>query len=368
MPAFDGIYLDHNATTPAKPGVVEKMLETLAFPGNASAVHRAGRKARLLIEDSRQTLLRAINAENRDILVFTSGATEANNLVLQGLSTERVIVSAIEHPSVLNARSKKDILPVLSSGTVDLDALENMLSGSMRQTLVSVMLVNNETGVIQPIEDIALLTRKHGCLLHVDAVQAFGRMPVDIQKLKADFLTLSAHKMGGPQGIGCLVIANCNSLSPVLLGGNQEKNMRAGTENLAAICGFAKAAELIDISGFQMLATWRDRIEQRLLSIAPDVRIFGKDVPRVANTSMFSFAGLSSETQLIALDLAGICVSNGSACSSGTVKASHVLKAMGVSESLAQSSLRVSLGWNTTEKDVDLFIAEWQKIYQRVKK
>lgn len=360
------VYLDHNATTPAKPAVREIMLQTLALPRNPSSIHKAGRDARRLVEESRQTILTALNAGPRDVLVFTSGATEANNLALRGAGMERVIVSVIEHPSVLNAPAEKEIIPVLPSGIIDVAALDKMLEGNTRQTLISVMLVNNETGVIQPVEEITALARKHGALVHTDAVQAFGRIPVDIQKLGVDFLTLSSHKIGGPQGAGCLVIANCVAVAPQMKGGNQEKNLRAGTENIAGIAGFAKAIALSDIATTQKLSLWRDKIESALAAAAP-IRIFGKDAPRVCNTTMFSLPGASSEMQLIALDLAGICVSNGSACSSGTVKASHVLTAMGAAAGEAESSLRVSLGWDTTEKEVDFFINEWLKMYDRIK-
>lgn len=360
-------YLDHNATTPAKPAVIEVMQQIQGFPGNPSSIHKAGREARRLVEESRQPLASALNAGSRDVIVFTSGATEANNMVLAGAGMERVIVSAIEHPSVLNASIEKETLPVLPNGVIDLAALDRMLEGNTKQTLLSVMMANNETGVIQPIDQVVAIARKRGALVHTDAVQAFGRIPVDIQKLGVDFLTLSSHKIGGPQGVGCLVIANCVNIAPMIKGGNQEKSFRAGTENLTGIVGFSKAVEIADLAAYQKLAALRDRIENELTAAAPALKIFGKDAPRLANTTMFALPGASSETQLIALDLAGICVSNGSACSSGTVKASHVLKAMGVPESEAGSSLRVSLGWNTTEKDVELFISEWLKMYERVK-
>lgn len=361
------VYLDHNATTPPKDAVREIMQQTWAFPGNPSSVHKAGREARRLIEDSRQTLARALNAGARDVIVFTSGATEANNLAITGAGMERLIVSAIEHPSVLNAAAQKEIIPALPDGRIDVAALDRMLDGNTQQTLISVMMVNNETGVIQPIEDIVRIARKRGALVHTDAVQAFGRIPVDIQKLGVDFLTLSAHKIGGPQGMGCLVICNCLAVAPQMKGGNQEKNLRAGTENLAGILGFAKAVEAADIAEFEKLAIWRDKIETALTAAAPQLKIFGAESPRVANTTMFALPGATSEMQLIALDLAGICVSNGSACASGTVKPSHVLKALGADDALATSSLRVSLGWNTTEKEVDFFIAEWLKMYDRIK-
>lgn len=363
------IYLDHNATTPLKPAVRELMLETLAFPGNASSIHKAGRTARKRIEEARQQIMRLVNAGPKAIVIFTSGATEANNLVLKGAGCERVLVSAIEHPSVLNARQGQEIIPVLPSGLVDLAELDRLLEGNDRTTLISVMMVNNETGVIQPLDKIMEIAKRRGALVHTDAAQAAGRLPIDLQKMGVDYLTLSAHKMGGPQGAGCLILSNCVAVTPLLSGGNQEKNMRAGTENIAGIAGFGLAAELAvkEMAAFQKLSLLRDKIETELKKIAPAVRFFGQEAPRVANTTMFSLPGASSETQLIALDLAGICVSNGSACASGTVKPSHVLHAMGASDTEAGASLRVSLGWNSTEKDVECFLRKWGEIYERVK-
>ncbi len=371
MAFFDGIYLDHNATTPIKPVARDAMLAALDLPGNASAIHKAGRTARRMLEDARATVVRTFNLGARDIVVFTSGATEANNLVLRGSGLERLIVSATEHPSVLEtARTSGlavDVLPVLTSGVIDVDALAQLLAGNTQQTLISVMLVNNETGVIQPIDQIVALARKHGALVHTDAVQAVGRMALDVQKTGVDFVSISGHKIGGPQGIGALIIANCAVINAQITGGNQEKNLRAGTENLAAIMAMTAALDAIDIPASEKLSVWRDRIEQELSAAAPTLRVFGQDAPRVGNTTMFALPGVSSETQLIALDLAGICVSNGSACSSGTVKASHVLRAMGADDAAAGSSLRVSLGWNTTEDDITRFIAAWLKMYERVK-
>lgn len=362
------IYLDHNATTPLKPGVRDSMLEALDFAGNASSVHRIGREARRKLEESRETIRRCINAGPRDVVVFTSGATEANNMVMQGVATERMLVSAIEHPSILqSAPAEKEIIPVLPSGVIDLAALEKTLAGNTRQTLISVMMVNNETGVIQPVAAVVELARKHGALVHTDAVQAASRLPVDLQRLGVDFMTLSAHKIGGPQGSGCLIVANCAVVEPLIRGGGQEKNLRGGTENLAGIVGFAKAAELTDPAEFQKLAPLRDKIEAILQEHAPELRIFGQAEGRVANTSMMAIPGATSETQLIALDLAGICVSNGAACSSGTVKSSHVLRAMGADKDTASCALRVSLGWNTTETDVDTFIRKWIEMYDRIK-
>ncbi len=363
------IYMDHNATTPLKPAVRDVVIGLLDAPGNASSVHKSGRAARRVLEEARAQVAKLVNAGAQSVVVFTSGATEANNLVLKGAGVERVIVSAIEHPSVLNAGIAHDVIPVLSSGIIDVAALDKMLDGNTRTTLISVMLVNNETGVIQPIEAVMDVAKRRGALVHTDAAQGAGRIPLDLQKLGVDYMTLSAHKIGGPQGAGCLILANCVTVAPQISGGNQEKNMRAGTENLAAIAGFGVAAELAaaDMPAFQSLAVLRDRLETELKKIAPALRVFGEDAPRVANTSMFALPGASSETQLIALDMAGICVSNGSACASGTVKASHVLKAMGVPDAAAGAALRVSLGWNSTEKDVECFLREWEKLYARIK-
>ena len=367
MEHFDGTFLDHNATSPLRPEVRESMSQWLGFPGNASSIHKAGREARKRIEEARATIAQMLNTGARDVIVFTSGATEANNMVIKGSGMERVIVSSIEHPSVLQAAHNAELIPALPSGLIDLAALDKMLEGNTRQTLVSVMMVNNETGVIQPVDEVVKIARKRGALVHTDAVQASGRVAVDIQALGVDFLTLSAHKMGGPQGMGCLVVANCVGVAPLLSGGNQEKSLRAGTENLAAIIGFARAAQLVDVEEYRKLGVLRDKLEKELRAMVPGLKIFGFDAPRVHNTSMFALPGASSETQLIALDLAGICVSNGSACSSGTVKPSHVLKAMGASDAECAASLRVSLGWNSTTKDIDYFLAKWGEMYQRVK-
>jgi cysteine desulfurase len=367
------IYLDHNATTPLKPAVKALMLQKLGpadnVPGNASALHKAGRSSRRDIEAARGQIAKLVNAGPQAVIIFTSGATEANNLALKGCGVERVLASAIEHPSVLQARAGAEIIPVLPSGVIDIAALDKMLEGNQKQTLISVMLVNNETGVIQPLDKVVEIARRRGALVHADAVQAAGRFALDLQKLGVDFLTLSSHKIGGPQGAGCLILSNCASVAPQIQGGGQEKNMRGGTENVAAIAGFGLAAELAaqDIAAFQKLAALRDRLEAELKKIASGVIIFGREAPRVANTSMFALPGASSETQLIALDLAGVCVSNGSACSSGTVKASAVLKAMSVADDIANCALRVSLGWNSTEKDIDVFIQKWAEVYARVK-
>lgn len=349
--------------------MVKKAMEAaLDLPGNASSTHKAGREARRLIEAARAQVASLVDAGPRAVIVFTSGATEANNMALRGSGCERVIVSAIEHPSVLSTPGI-EITPILADGTLNVFALDKMLEGNDRPTLLSVMLVNNETGIIQPVEAVVEIAKRRGALVHCDAVQAAGRIQVDIQKLGVDYLSLSAHKMGGPQGAGCLIMANCVNVSPLLLGGGQEKGLRAGTENVAAIAGFGMAAELAiqDMAKMQLLAALRDELEQKLSQFAPDIRFFGKDASRVSNTSLFAVPGMPAEMQLIALDMEGVFVSNGSACASGTVKTSHVLAAMGVTGGEAQCAIRVSLGWNSTAEDVECFLAAWEKMHARVK-
>lgn len=367
------LYLDHNATTPMKPGARDAMLDVMESPSNPSSVHKYGREARRVIEDAREQVARLLNTGTEGI-VFTSGATEANNQALRCAPVERVLVSAIEHPSVLKAREDAEIIPVDENGIVKIDELDKMLAADDRPALVSVMLVNNETGVIQDVTAVVEIAKKHGALVHTDAVQAMGRIPVDAEELGADLLSISAHKIGGPQGVGALIIPSCAheaclNIAPLLRGGGQEKYRRAGTENTAGIAGFGKAAELAgqDMKDYQKLSALRDRIESEMTGTDPRVVIYGTGAQRVANTTLAALPGVPSETQMIALDLAGVAVSNGSACSSGSVRPSHVLQAMGVSEDTAGSTLRISLGWTTTEKDVENFLQVWKTMYERVK-
>lgn len=355
------LYLDHNATTPLRPKARTAMMAAFDFAGNASAPHRLGREARRLIDQARAILLQSLNADARAVCVFTSGATEANNMVLRGSGVEQIFVSAIEHPSVLRAAPDARVLPVTAAGVIDLEALEQALKTIDRSTLISVMMVNNETGVIQPIAEVVTLARRYGALVHTDAVQAYGRMPIDLQALGVDYITLSSHKIGGPQGAGAIIMANCVSVAPLILGGSQEKGLRSGTENVAAISGFGAAIQAA-LEAEQNLSVLRDRIEAAL----PDACFFGREAPRIGNTTLFAVPGVPSENLLLALDLEGICVSNGSACASGTVRSSHVLAAMGVDPALAQGAVRISLGWDTTDHDIDLFIDSWRRVYGRI--
>lgn len=357
-------YLDYNATAPLRPAVMEAMTDTLAMTGNASSVHRSGRHARRVIEAARRQVAALVGADPGRV-VFTSGGTESNNLGFASLPG-RPLVSAIEHPSVLRAAGEGATVPVDADGTIDLEALERLLS-SGGPALVSVMAANNETGVLQPIAEAARIAHGAGALFHCDAVQAAGRIDLDMTALGVDAITLSAHKLGGPQGVGCLIFRDDRVPSPLLKGGAQEKGWRAGTENVAGIVGFGVAAEeaAADLQRMASLAAMRDRLERAALAAVPVAAVFGADAPRVATTTCLAMPGVASETQVIALDLAGVEVSAGAACSSGKVHRSHVLDAMGVPERLAASAIRISLGWASSEADVDAFLAAWEATYAR---
>ena len=365
-------YLDWNASAPIYPEVVEAMSKALLEGGNASSVHCEGRNAHGAIEAARDQVAQLINANPRDI-VFTSGGSEANSLALSGLvgngSIDRIFISAVEHPSVIACAKLQGVqvstIPVDANGIVELDALEACLTKSAsisEKILVSVMSANNETGVIQPIEDIVKLAHAHGCLVHCDAVQALGKIPVDFAASGVDLMSLSAHKIGGPQGAGALVVRSSIVLSPMFKGGGQELSRRAGTENLSGIVGFGLAAELIgrDNSGRE-ISGLRNHLESEIRKIRSDAVIFGEDQKRLPNTTCVAVRGATAEALLIMLDLSGIAVSSGSACSSGKVATSHVLSAMGVDDAIAKTAIRISCGRTTTAEDVDNFLNAWAK-------
>ncbi len=351
-------YLDHNATSPLRPVVKEAMRAAMDVDGNASSVHREGRAARKLLDDSREIIARELGVI-APMIIFTSGGSEANNVAIKSAPVERILVSAIEHPAVIEAAkaSGKSVVyvPVTTDGVVDLKALAELLVGS--KALVSVMLANNETGVIQPIREIVSLAQAHGALVHTDAVQAFGKMPVNFGLLGVDMMTIAAHKVGGPTAIGALVVRDGLPLEPLVHGGGQELRRRAGTENLVAIAGFAAVAKENHLS----IKVLRDQLEEALESAV----IFGGDAPRLPNTTYFSQPGMSAETLLMNFDLEGVAVSSGSACSSGKVTKSHVLTAMGIAPELAKGAIRVSLGWNTTSEHIEHFITVWRKLLAR---
>jgi cysteine desulfurase len=354
-------YLDWNATAPLRPEAAAAVASALALGGNPSSVHGRGRVARQLVEESRAAVA-ALAGAPADAVVFTSGGTEANHLALLGAGRERVLISAVEHSSVLQAAPEAERIPVDRDGLVDPAALAAMLDD--RPALVSVMLANNETGVIQPVAEIARSAHAHGALFHCDAVQAAGKMPLSLAAIGADFLTLSAHKIGGPAGIGALVMAPGAEVTPLLRGGGQERNRRAGTENLAGIAGFAAAAAACDPAEYGRVRALRDRLEAAL---PPEAIVIAAGAPRLPNTSAIAMPGVPAETQVIALDLDGVMVSAGAACSSGKVGPSHVLAAMGVAPDIADATIRVSLGWSTTDADIAHFLDSRTALYRRTR-
>jgi len=370
----DRIYLDWNATTPLRREAREAMAAAWDLQGNPSSVHAEGRQARRLVEDARASISGAVGALPRNV-IFTSGGTEANALALtpgvrrgSALPVKRLAVSAIEHASVLaGGRFPTDAIGTIAvtrSGVVDLDRLRATLEGGS-PALVSVMLANNETGAVQPVEEAAEIVHAAGGLLHVDSIQAFGKITFDINKMKADLVTLSAHKIGGPKGVGAVVLADgLVGFEPQLRGGGQELGRRAGTENVAGIAGFgaaAKAAMAALESDAIRLEGLRNRLESGLRQ-TPGAIVFSDDARRLPNTTLFTVPGLRAETAVIGFDLAGIAVSSGSACSSGKVQPSHVLEAMGFGPELAQGAVRLSLGWSTSEADIDRCLEAWRKL------
>jgi cysteine desulfurase len=378
------IYLDWNATAPLRPAARTAFVAALDRVGNPSSVHAEGRSARHLVETAREQVAALVGAQARNV-VFTSGGTEANALALtpqierpgHGAPLRRLLVSAIEHPSVRGggrfAHLAVEEIAVMPDGVVDLSALARRVAelGDGSDLLVSIMHANNETGVVQPVAAAAEIVHAAGGLLHVDAVQTAGRIPCDIKALGADLMTISGHKLGGPQGTGALVKASeaLHFADPLIKGGGQERGSRAGTENVAAIVGFgaaaAEAGEALTQEG-QGMAALRERLEGGLRAISSATVIFGAGAERLPNTTLFAVPGHKAEIALIALDLAGIAVSSGSACSSGKVAASHVLAAMGVAAELASGAIRVSLGRDTTAADIDGLITAWSKTVSRL--
>jgi cysteine desulfurase len=370
----DRVYLDWNATTPLRSEARAAMAAAWDLIGNPSSVHAEGRRARRLVEDARAAVAGAVGARPANV-VFTSGGTEANALALSpglhgvsGRPVERLLVSAIEHASVLaRGRFQADAvakIKVTRSGLVDIDHLRHLLA-SGPPALVSVMAANNETGAVQPVAEAAEIVHAAGGLLHVDAIQAFGKIPININGIAADLVSLSAHKIGGPKGVGALVATDgLSGLEPLLRGGGQERSHRAGTENVAGIAGFgaavAAALEAFE-SEVKQLENLRNRLELGLRE-TPGVIIFSDRAPRLSNTTLFTVPGMRAETAVIGFDLAGIAVSSGSACSSGKVQPSHVLEAMGFDLKLAQGAVRLSLGWSTSEADIDRCLEAWRKL------
>jgi cysteine desulfurase len=378
-------YCDHNATSPLRPQSRDAIAHALTIGGNPSSVHAAGRAAQAVVEEARELVAKLVGAKAAQV-IFTSGATESNSLALaaaiEGALLEgekpvritRLFVSAIEHSSVLKAAHRLvertaglrlEILPVTLDGVLDTEALRVALREGKGRTLVAVMAANNETGVIQPVAEISRLCREAGALLLLDAVTAAGKMDLDFAL--CDYMSVSAHKLGGAQGSGALIVAEGVPFAPQLVGGGQQKGLRAGTENLSGIAGFGAAAKAVANDGEERgrIKAVRDHFEKSLKAAIPNAVIFGENVSRLPSTSNVALPGLSGENIVIALDLDGVLVSSGSSCSSGKITPSHVLSAMGVDTALAGASLRVSFGWNSTLEDADAVVASLVRLNNR---
>jgi len=371
----DRLYLDWNASAPVLAEAREAAVAALVSGGNASSIHAEGRSSRAVVERARRALAARFGVP-ADRVIFTSGGTEANATALAhgvtgsgGRAMERLVVSAVEHPAVLSggrfSREDVTVVPVYGEGRVDLAALDDALAADPRPAMVSVMAANNETGVIQPLAAVAEVAERHGAVFHTDAVQAFGRVPD--AELVADLVSLSGHKIGAPAGVGALVRRSDLVVPPLVKGGGQERGARAGTENVSAIAGFAAALEgpVADPHAWVETAAARDDFEKALKARWPDARVFGEGAPRLPNTSLFSVGATAAEIALIGLDLAGVAVSSGAACSSGKVSVSHVLLAMGVPEALARTAIRASAGPIGAAADFERFLVALENVVVR---
>jgi cysteine desulfurase len=380
-PMTDRIYLDHNATTPPAPEAVEAMSRALREEfGNPSSVHAHGQRAKAALDEARTEVAKLVGAEPGDI-VFTGSGTESDNLAVRGVldaspsGRTRLVVTPVEHEAILNtakALSRRGatvtVLPVDANGVVQLSALDEVLGPDV--AIVSVMLANNETGVLQPVAELSRVARARRVPSHTDAVQAVGKIPVDVTALGVDLLTMAAHKLGGPKGVGALWIRRGTPVSAVITGGRQERSRRAGTENVPAIAGFGVAARLARArlaAEASRLTGLRDRLEAGILEAVPGTAVNGAGAPRVPNTTNIAFEKVEAESLLIALDLEGIAVSTGSACSSGTLEPSHVLRAMGLPQGRVQSSIRFSLGTTTTQEEIDRVLGVLPALVRRLR-
>lgn len=361
-------YLDYNASAPLRDEARAAMLAALDYCGNPSSVHAEGRKARAIVETARAQVAALVGANPAEV-VFTSGATEANATLFAG-TWDNIYVSNLEHLSVLApAAENAGRLHKVSAHGNGIAAVEEFAADVLRgdapgRAIVALQLANNETGVIQPVAETAEFARAHGIAVHCDAVQAAGRMAIDATALGADTLSLSSHKLGGPKGVGALIVRDGTALPTLVKGGGQERRRRGGTENVHAIAGFGAAAELArgDLARQAEIGALRNRLERAVLDMTPDAIIVGGAAQRLVNTSCIALPGRSAETLVIRFDLAGIALSSGSACSSGKVGQSHVLAAMGLPRERASSALRISLGPETTARDCDAFLDAWRSI------
>jgi cysteine desulfurase len=365
------IYLDYNATAPLHKNVIKKIqsLKSEDF-GNPSSVHKTGRNSKKIVEEVRRNILSILNAKNYD-LIFTSGATESNNLAIKGFIKKNNIKTIYsletEHASVVDVLKSLDIqkrfFKINANGTVNLNEIEELLSKETGQFLVSIMFANNESGIIHSIKDISKIVKKYNGIIHCDGVQSLGKIDIDLNDLDLDLFSISSHKIGGPTGIGALLISSRNNISPEIVGGGQEKNLRSGTENFLGILGFGEVInEVHNLSKIcnSEVKNNRDFLEANLKKLSNEIKIFGEDTNRLGNTCYFAYPSMTSENQVIALDQKGIFVSSGAACSSGKVEPSHVLKAMKVDDKYIHSAIRVSLGWDSTKDQIETFLNVWK--------
>lgn len=343
------------------------MVDALGPPANASSVHGFGQAARFKVEQARGHVAGLVGAKKEEV-IFTSGGTEANAMALLR-NAPQIITSAIEHVAVLDCAPSAHIIGVDQAGRIDLDALAAAAKNAPEGSIISIMMANNETGVIQPLEQVIKIAHAHGHLVHSDAVQAVGKFAINFHELGLDFMSVSAHKIGGPSGVGALIQREGLASYPRAHGGGQEKNRRPGTENTIGIIGFGAAAAascsaLMDGHDMANLSKWHRNFEAKILAAAPDAVVFGADAPRLANTTNISMPERTSEHLVMAFDLAGIAVSAGSACSSGKVKSSHVLSAMGATKDAA-AAIRISSGWDSNEDDFDRLAETWLNLYKQ---
>ncbi len=367
------IYLDHNATSPMLPEVKKSICKSLDFATNPSSIHYHGRNAKSMVEDAREKIANSLGIKlGRDDyeICFTSSGTEANNLLLHNFEDKEIAISITEHLSILETSKKNPsmiIIEVSKNGMIDLPSLTNALASMAPKSLVSIIFANNETGIVQDIKTISDIVHQQGMLLHSDCIQAFGKMPLNISELGLDFATISAHKIGGPIGSAALVHKAVFHIKPQIIGGGQEKGRRAGTENVPAIVGFGKAAEIAvkNLSRYNSISKLRDRMEEMILDVCPEAVIFGKGLNRIANTSMINMPGVDVQTQLIYFDLHGVSLSGGSACSSGKIQNSHVLSGMGYNKEEASGAIRVSLGLDSTLSDIEKFVSIWETLWKK---
>jgi cysteine desulfurase len=375
------IYIDYNATTPLRPEIKAAMIENMEIYGNASSMHGSGRAARAGVEQARKAVASLIGATDGTV-IFTSGGSESNNTVFQTMrllakdnTRNEFIISAIEHPCVLNSALslKKEgfnikILPVDEYGKLKMDELKAALND--KTLFVSIMTANNEIGTVQDIKEITAMVKNAGAFMHTDAVQAIGKMPLDVKEIGVDYLTMSAHKIYGPKGVGALYVKKGAPLSPLIHGGHQEDGLRAGTYNSPAIMGFGKAAEIAaaEITQYgKEISSLRDKLRRGLLEKVPNIKINGHQKDVLPNTLNVSFPGAEGESILLSMDMQGIEASTGSACASGSLEPSHVLMATGLEPELAHGSIRFSLGWGITEEDIDYIIETVPPIIARLR-